>query len=93
MHEVGARLVFIKTSHDIGTTRHANGRSVVVSVKNHTLATKAINVASLNIGIPITGQGVISLVVREKEDDIGPVLSLLKELLFTCLGSTSCSYN
>ena len=78
MHEIAARAVFEQARHDVGATCHANGGGIVVSVEDQALLTQPVNMRCLDIRVAVASQGVVSLIVSEKKDDVGPLLPCFK---------------
>ena len=70
MAEVGAGLVFIHPGHDIGSTRHADRRGVVVFVKDHPVFAKFVHIGSLDLRVTVATDGESVLVVRKEENNV-----------------------
>ena len=73
VHEITSRTIFKQPCHDIGSTGHADCGRVVVPIKDQSGLPNAINVGRLDIGIPVTAQSVVSLVISEKKNNVGPI--------------------
>jgi len=75
MHEITASTVFQQAGHHIGSAGHADGSRIVMTIKDQSLSTKLINMRGLHVRVAIATKGIIGLIVGEKEDDVGAILT------------------
>ena len=73
MREIATRFVFIHSSHDTGTTRHADSRGIVVMIEGDPQGRQSIHIRRLNIWVSIRTNRIGRLIVGQQEDDIGTI--------------------
>ena len=63
---------FVATGEETGPAGPAGGGGDEGIFKAHPLRGESIKVRGLHHGVPSAAEGVIALVVRKKEEDVGP---------------------